>query len=135
MYKKENRGGEIRACARVHFRDFQRGPLPVTSLTVRAGDVTFGHVTSGRSTAWIHLKCCLSCTHILLISPRNGHDECLDKWIGKWTSLFLFSFYRKFELQCKKKHFINNKQTCAFSGKYCIYVFCCNVHLQNFYFM
>jgi hypothetical protein len=36
------------------------------------------------------------------ISITNGHDQCLDKWIKKKTSLFLFSFYRKIELQCKK---------------------------------
>ena len=30
--------------------------------------------------------------------------------LKKNPSLFSFSFHRKIELQCKKKHFINNKQ-------------------------
>jgi hypothetical protein len=32
----------------------------------------------------------------------NGHDQCRDKSIEKKPGLFLFSFYRKIELQCKK---------------------------------
>ena len=34
--------------------------------------------------------------------------------LEKKSSLFLFSFYTKIELQCKKNHFINNKQTPEF---------------------
>lgn len=55
------------------------------------------------------------------ISPTNGYDQCPDKWIGKKNSLFLFSFYRKIELelylnllQLKKTYFITNKQTPGF---------------------
>ena len=50
------------------------------------------------------------------ISPTNGYDQCLDKWIEKTTTLgqsVSIFFSQKIELHCsakKKTHFINNKQ-------------------------
>ena len=49
-----------------HFRLGSVTWLPVTSLPVRVG-----HVTAGRSTAWIHRKCDLSYPHILLTSVET----------------------------------------------------------------
>ena len=58
------------------------------------------------------------------IIPTNGHDQCLDKWIEKKTSLFLFSFYRKIELQWKKNPLHKQQTNIWISGKYCIIFFC-----------
>jgi hypothetical protein len=56
--------------------------LPVmTSLPVRAAS---GDVTSGSSTASLHLKCYLSCAHILLSWLKSNKGEKIEKcaWKG-----------------------------------------------------
>jgi len=59
--KKIKRGKNAHAIISVTF-----GQGLFRSLTVRACDVTPGHVTSSRSTAWIHLNCDLKTSYILL---------------------------------------------------------------------